>query len=284
MKTLLIILLPFSLAMIYMSCSGSKNKKKAKQTIENKPGDGPVQNASVNYKQLQPVKTDTVAYAKIDGSTINGYYAEPKNATDKLPGLIVIHEWWGLNNNIRMMTRRLAGLGLQALAVDLYHGKTASSSQTAMKYVKKVNTNREAAINNLKQAYHYLHDEKGAGKVGVIGWCFGGGWALQTALALPHKINALVIYYGDLVQDKQKLSTLDMPIIGFFGEQDHGITPAKVKKFKKTLNSLHKNVQIYEYEGAGHAFANPSGSNYQKKAAQDAWNKTKAFLAKYLKK
>lgn len=244
---------------------------------------GPVSNASARYKQEQPVRTQTVAYAKTDSGKITGYYAEPKEADGSLPGLIVIHEWWGLNDNIRMMTRRLAGLGIRALAVDLYGGKTAATSDEAVKYVKKVNSHHKAAIQNLKKAYQYLYSTKGAEKVGVIGWCFGGGWALQTALALPDKIDALVIYYGDLVQDKQKLSTLQMPIIGFFGEQDEHITPEKVKQFKQTLNSLHKNVQIYEYENAGHAFANPSGSSYQKKAATDAWMKTKAFLKKYLK-
>jgi carboxymethylenebutenolidase len=267
--------------MVLSNCSGSK--KKSEDTPNNQPAGRPVQNASVHYKQQQPVQTDTVTYAQTDSGGITGYFAEPENSSGKLPGLIVIHEWWGLNDNIRMMTRRLAGLGLQALAVDLYHGETATTPDKAIKYVKKVHSRPKAAINNLKQAYHYLHDKKGADKIGVIGWCFGGGWALQTALALPNKINALVIYYGDLVQDKKRLSTLDMPMIGFFGKEDQNITPDKVEKFKQTLEGLHKNVQIYEYEDAGHAFANPSGNNYQKKAAQDAWGKTANFLKKYLR-
>jgi carboxymethylenebutenolidase len=278
----MVVLLPGA-GLFLTSCHGKKPQNNTGQMTEKQINDHPVQNASVQYKQLQPVRAQTVAYAQGDSGEITGFYAEPENAKSHLPGLIVIHEWWGLNDNIRMMTRRLAGLGIQALAVDLYHGKTANTPEKAIKYVKEVQSRPQEALHNLKSAYHYLHSTKGAEKVGVVGWCFGGGWALQTALALPDKIDALVIYYGDLVQNKEKLSTLQMPIIGFFGEQDQNITPDKVKKFKETLKNLHKNVQIYEYKNAAHAFANPSGSNYQKKAATDAWMKTRAFLKQYLK-
>jgi len=266
----------------FAACNGSKKKDDYTDRMSQEhEGDSPVQNASVQYKQQQPVDTQSVKYAQTDSGAVTGYYAEPKNAGQDLPGLIVIHEWWGLNDNIRMMTRRLAGLGLKALAVDLYHGKTADSPQKAHALMEEAQSNHAGQIDNLKQAYQYLH-KQGARKIGVIGWCFGGGWALQTALAMPDKIDATIIYYGELVTDKNQLRKLDMPIIGFFGGQDQSIPPAKVKTFKNNLQSLNKNVQIYTYQYAGHAFANPSGTRYNKKAAQDAWNKTKDFLQQYL--
>ena len=93
----------------------------------------------------------------------------------------------------------------------------------------------------------------------MIGWCFGGGWSLRTALALPQKIDATVIYYGELVTDRDRLATLDMPVLGNFGAEDQGITPDKVHRFESTLKDLGKDVDVKIYDGAGHAFANPSG-------------------------
>jgi carboxymethylenebutenolidase len=141
----------------------------------------------------------------------------------------------------------------------------------------------EVATVTLKQAYQYLAQQQDEREIGVIGWCFGGGWSLETALALPQKIDATVIYYGRLVTDPQRLEKLDMPVIGFFGAEDNGIPREKVKAFEAALNEVGVTNSIYIYEGAGHAFANPSGTRYQAKAAEDAWQKTVAFLNEYLK-
>jgi carboxymethylenebutenolidase len=149
--------------------------------------------------------------------------------------------------------------------------------------MKQVAADPGAAIDNLRQAYDYLEKQEKAPKIGTIGWCFGGGWSLQTALALPDKVDATVIYYGRLVTDPESLKKLQMPILGFFGGQDKGIPPASAREFEKALHELGKNVEIHIYEEANHAFANPSGGNYDAAAATDAWGKTTAFFAKYLK-
>ncbi|MGH8335474.1 MAG: dienelactone hydrolase family protein, partial [Gammaproteobacteria bacterium] len=136
---------------------------------------------------------------------------------------------------------------------------------------------------NLRQAYAYLHDTEHAPRIGVIGWCFGGGWSLQTALMLPDKIDATVMYYGRPVDDVAALSRLKMPLIGFFGEQDKGITVQDVQAFQKALKAANVDAEIHEYPNAGHAFANPSGENYRPAGAADAWKRTLAFFARYLK-
>jgi len=228
-----------------------------------------------------PVTTEQVEYATVNGKTVTGYLARPE-AVGQFPGLITIHEWWGLNDNIQAMTRRLAGEGYTVLAVDLYGGKTAESPEKARQLVKTVMQNRKAAQSNLQQAYEYLSNERQAPEVGVIGWCFGGGWALQTALLLP-KLDAAVIYYGELVTDFQALKKLETPVLGIFGAQDQGIPVESVRSFETALKSLGKTAEIYIYENAGHAFANSSGDRYVPEAAADAWQKTTAFLKQHLK-
>lgn len=224
-----------------------------------------------------------MVYGQVGGKPVRGYLAKPKSAQGPLPGLIVIHEWWGLNDNIRRMTDRLAGEGYAALAVDLYDAQTATDPQQAQKIMQAVMANTAPGEENLRQAYNYLETQQKAPKIGVIGWCFGGGWSLRAALLLPDKIDATVIYYGFVETDKAKLAPLAMPIAGFFGKEDSAIPMTTPLAFQKALQELGKTQEIYIYDGADHAFANPSGGSYNAEAAQDSWQKTTAFLAKNLK-
>jgi carboxymethylenebutenolidase len=246
-------------------------------------GDRPTASPAATTPPAQPVTGQAVVYGQVGGKPITGFLARPQNAKGPLPGILVIQEWWGLNDNIRDMARRLAGEGYEALAVDLYGGATAASPDQAMQLMQAVMKDPEPAKANLHQAYDYLKAHEHAPKVGVIGWCFGGGWALETALMLPDKIAAAVIYYGHLTTDRTALAKLQMPILGFFGAKDQSIPVASVREFESTLKSLGKPVEIHIYEDAGHAFANPSGNNYRPQAASDAWQRTVAFLAKNLK-
>ena len=244
--------------------------------------DKPVPTQAAMQEPARPVAAEEVTYADAGGKPVHGYLARPKDAKGPLPGLIVIHEWWGLNDNIRAMTRRLAGEGYQALAVDLYGGATADTPEAATKLMNGVLGNTAAAQDNLKRAVAYLKG-KGVKKLGVIGWCFGGGWSLQAALLAPADINATVIYYGRLETDPAKLAALKSPVIGFFGATDNSIPAATIHAFEAELKKQGKPVEVHIYEGAGHAFANPSGGNYRPEAAKDSWAKTTAFLAKHLK-
>jgi carboxymethylenebutenolidase len=221
-----------------------------------------------------------VTYARLDDSEIAGYLARPAE-----PGgsaVLVIHEWWGLNDNIRAMARRLADEGHLALAVDLYEGEVAEDRDTARKLATRAREQTARGAENMRQALAYLRDELGAERVGVIGWCFGGGWSLATALDQPDGIDATVIYYGRLVTDPAALAPLASPVLGIFGELDGGIPVETVRQFEATLAELGKRASIHVYEGADHAFANPTGNRYQAAAAEDAWAKTVAFFAEHL--
>ncbi len=207
----------------------------------------------------------------------SGYVARPEGAPRA--GLIVIHEWWGLNDNIREMARRFAAEGYLALAVDLYGGRSAATPEEARALMSETMASPETAMANLRAAYEWLDTHSGNGRVGSIGWCFGGGMSLRTALMFPDALDAAVIYYGHLETDPDKLAPLGMPILGIFGGQDRGIPLESVRAFEAALVAQDKDVEIVVYPDANHAFANPSGTRYDPQAAEDAWRRTLAFLA-----
>lgn len=275
-------MLAIGLAVLLAACSSKGDEKDYIDRMSKEhAGDQPVENASAELGGSPAVSGEEVSYATVDGREITGYLSQPEDGDGDAPGLIVIHEWWGLNDNIRMMTDKLAGEGYTALAVDLYNDRVAETPDSAGSYAGSVK--KEEALANLSQAYRYLAEQQGAENIGVIGWCFGGGWSLQTALAHPEKIDAAVIYYGRLVTDALRLKKLQMPILGIFGAEDQGIPPKTVRAFESALNTAGVSNSIHIYEGAGHAFANPSGTRYVEKAAEDAWQKTTAFFENHLK-
>jgi carboxymethylenebutenolidase len=244
--------------------------------------DAPEPSPATVPEPRQPVSGAEVEYGKVADLPVRGYLARPDAASGPLPGLIVVHEWWGLNENIKAMTRRLAGEGYQALAIDLFGGPVATDPTAARAQVEKVMADRLPAIENIRQAYSFLV-RQGSAKVGSIGWCFGGGWALGAGQILPADLDAVVVYYGQLETGLEALRPLRMPVAGFFGAKDRAIPVETVRAFEKTMKELGKDVEVHIYENAGHAFANPSGGSYNAEAATDAWLRTVAFLDRTLK-
>jgi carboxymethylenebutenolidase len=201
---------------------------------------------------------------------------------EPLPAVIMIHEWWGLNDNIRAMADRLAAEGYIVLAVDLYGGKVAESSAEARELMLSVVEDPESANKNIRDAYEFVSTTAGAPSVGSLGWCFGGGWSLNTAQLFPNELDASVIYYGQVTDDEDVLRPINCPILGLFAEKDTGIKVASVEAFGDALQRLRKTHEIHVYPGVGHAFANPTGNNYDESAATDAWGRTLEFLETHL--
>ena len=208
-----------------------------------------------------------------------GYLAKPV-IDGKYPGVVMIHEWWGLNNNIKEMADKLASYGYVVLAVDLYDGKVATTSDQARQLIFSYDL--EKGLQNMDSAILFLNDNYSLEKIGSIGWCFGGGQSLNLALNNTD-MDATVIYYGSLVTDPKKLSSIKWPILGIFAELDKGITVDSVHQFESTLNELKIQNELYLYSGVDHAFANPSGAGYAPEESKDAWNKTISFLESNLK-
>ena len=264
------------------STEGASITPQGDEILAQHSDDQPVASPAVAIAPRQPVVSEGVTYGEQTDTPLQGYLARPESADNDLPGLIVIHEWWGLNDNIEKMTERLAGEGYTALAVDLYGGEVADAPDAARSLVQAVSTDVAKAEDNLLQAFRYLETEQGAAKIGSIGWCFGGGWSLNTALLLPEALDAAVIYYGRLQTDPDRLEPLQMPILGIFGALDQNPSVESVREFEAVLQDLGKSIEVHVYENADHAFANPSGRNYNEAAAEAAWTETVDFLAQAL--
>src|SRR3989338_6093056 len=225
------------------------------------------------------IVTEEIVYFE----NVKGFLAQPK-ADGKYPAVVMMHEWWGLNDNIKEMAKQLAAEGYVVLAVDLYDGKVGKNSTEAGQLAGKVRNNLPGAIANMKAAVKYLKnmDNVDGNKIASMGWCFGGQMSLQ--LALNEKLAATVIYYGSLETNTTKLSVIKWPVLGIFGSLDTSIPVETVKKFEAALNELGIENEIHIYEGVGHAFANPSGMNYAPEQTKDAWKKTLEFLEREFKK
>ncbi len=226
--------------------------------------------------------TKDVTYKSGD-ETVHGILYTPEGK-GPFPGIIVIHEWWGLNDWVKEQASKLADQGYAALAVDLYRGKVAKTSDEAHELVRGVPEDR--ANRDLEAAFQYLQSLSNVKKdrIGAIGWCWGGGYSLNLALQEP-KLAADIINYGHLATDTESLKKINAPILGLFGAQDRGIPPEDVKKFGQTLDQLGKKVDITIYPDAGHGFQNPvNGAGYKPADSADAWKKITNFLARTLKK
>jgi carboxymethylenebutenolidase len=215
----------------------------------------------------------------------SGYSAYP-SATDgkKLPAVIMIHENRGLNDYIKSMANTLAREGYVVLAVDLFKGQVAQTSQQAQQLASSARSNSASTISNLQAAVNYLSSLPfvDSSKIASIGWCFGGGQSLQLALhSEQHPLVATILYYGTpLITDKQELSKIKWPVLGIFGDKDQAIPVSNIQQFKATLDGIGIPNEIHIYKGLGHAFANPSGANYAPNETVDAWQKTLDFLKK----
>jgi carboxymethylenebutenolidase len=223
-----------------------------------------------------------VSYKSGD-ETVNAILYTPPGK-GPFPAVVVIHEWWGLNDWIKEQASKLAEQGYVALAIDLYRGKVATSPDEAHQIMRGVPNDR--ANRDLLAATAYLRSQSGVdpARVGAIGWCMGGGYALDLAIADP-KLKAAVINYGHLASDNATLKTINAAILGIFGGQDKGITVSDVKTFESQLKALGKPVEIHIFPDAGHAFENPNNrQGYRAADAAQAGKLTTDFLAKSLKK
>ncbi len=223
-----------------------------------------------------------VSYKSGD-ETVQGILYTP-SGKGPFPALIVIHEWWGLNDWVKDQASKLADEGYASLAIDLYRGKVATTPDMAHEIMRGVPEDR--AKRDLRAAFEFLASQPNVKKdrIGAIGWCMGGGYSLDVALQEP-TLAADVINYGHLATDPEALKKINAPILGLFGAQDHGITPDDVHKFEQALKQLGKKVEIKIYDDAGHAFENPNNKDgYRAADAADAWKLTVDFLATTLKK
>jgi carboxymethylenebutenolidase len=213
----------------------------------------------------------------------NGYLVTPAKDTGKHPAIIVIQEWWGLNDWVKQQTLRFADLGYVALAVDLYRGKVAATQEEAHELMRGLPEDR--AMADLEAGFRYLAARKDvdARRIAVIGWCMGGGYALMLATNEP-RLAAGVVNYGHLMTDPKTIAKIKVPLLGNFGAEDRGIPADDVREFEASLKKAGKSADFKVYPGAGHAFMNPNNkSGYVADATADAWKRIDDFLAERLR-
>lgn len=200
------------------------------------------------------------------------------------PAIIVIHEYWGLNDWVKEEASKLSDQGYVTLAIDLYRGRVATTPDVAHEIMRGVPEDR--AKRDLHAAFEFMASQPNVKKdrIGAIGWCMGGGYSLDVALQ-ERTLAADVINYGHLATDPDALKKINAPILGSFGGLDHGITPDDVHKFEVAMKQLGKKVDVKIYDDAGHAFENPNNKDgYRAADTADAWQRTTDFFAITLKK
>ena len=220
------------------------------------------------------------AAAGLESVSTNGQSAAlALPAQTPAPMVLLVHEWWGLNDQIKSVARAFADRGHVALALDLYGGKVATSAADARAYMGRVNSARATAT--CAAWIDWLRARQDTtDRLGTVGWCFGGGWSLNASLTRP--VEATVIYYGRLVDDEARLAALKGPVLGHYASRDQWINAAMVKGFEKAMTAAGKAFTSHWYE-ADHAFANPTSAIYDEADAALAWSRTLAFLAANLR-
>jgi len=227
--------------------------------------------------------TATQVSYKSGDDTVQGILYTP-GGQGPFPGIVVIHEYWGLNDWVKEQATKLADQGYVTLAVDLYRGKVTDNPDMAHELMRALAPDR--AARDLHAAVGFLESQPNVRKdrIGSIGWCMGGGYSLEVALEEP-TLAACVINYGHLATDPVAIRKIHAAMLGNFGAQDHGIPPADVEKFEKALKDEGKSVDIKIYPDAGHAFQNPNNkTGYRAEDSADAWQRTVSFFDRTLKK
>lgn len=217
-----------------------------------------------------------ITFKAADGTDAYAYEIKAAEKTNYY--VFVIHEWWGLNDYIKQEAEKMnKDFDVNVIALDLYDKKVATKPEEAAKYMQSANTERIQNI--IKGAFNYVGADA---KIFTIGWCFGGGWSLQTSLLAGKQAAGCIMYYGMPEKSEEKLKSLKADVLGLFANKEQWITPQIVNEFEATLKKLDKNVTIYRYD-AVHAFANPSNPNHDKAASEDAYKHVTEFLKARMK-
>jgi carboxymethylenebutenolidase len=224
---------------------------------------------------------ETITF-KSGTESVSAFLAKP-DGPGPFPAVIVLHEWWGLDAWIKDQARALAKEGYAALALDLYRGKVTASQEEAHQLM--MGTPMDRQTRDMKAAFAFLAARKDVvkSKIASVGWCMGGRNSFTLAMEEP-TLAAAVVYYGAPPTEATSIGKIKAPMLGNFGGDDEGPSPAQAKEFEAAAKKAGKTFDLKIYAGAPHAFANPNNpwKGYRKDAANDAWSRTTAFLRQYL--
>lgn len=228
------------------------------------------------FTLLNPIGKD-ITFKTADGKEGHAYEIKAEKPTNNY--VFVIHEWWGLNDYIKQESEKIfKTLGnVNVIAIDLYDNKIASVKDSAAKYMQNVKAERAETI--IKGALSYVGIKA---HIATIGWCFGGGWSMQSTLLAGKQSKACVMYYGMPEEKMEKIKTLNAPVLFVWPEQDQWINKDVVTKFEANMKAANKSLTVKSYN-ADHAFANPSNPKFSKEFADDAFKHATEFIKLHLK-
>lgn len=268
-----LILLLFTISLTAFSCSNSSDNQEQATDMADFADEQEFKDAHDGPREVAVAgKGEMISFAASEGEEATAYALMPAEASNKY--LLVIHEWWGLNDNIKAEAERLfAELGdVNVLALDIYDGKVATSPDEAGSFMQAVKEERAKAI-----VQGALNKAGADAQIATIGWCFGGGWSLKSSILAGAQGVGCVMYYGMPVQSAAEIAPLQADILGIFAEQDGWITPEVVNTFESMAKAAGKTIEVHQFD-AKHAFANPSSEAYVEEAAQEANKKALDFL------
>ena len=233
----------------------------------------------------EPIQEGKVVTYKVRNEQVQAYFVRPQKI-GPTPGVVVIHEWWGLNEQIKRVADRIAEEGFMAIAPDLYRGKIGTDAGLAHELMRGLNENY--AIDVVTGAVGYLRGIEARERrtptptsarmaIGTLGFCMGGRISLATALS-GADVQAAVMFYGSVETSKEALGSLQIPLLGIFGNEDRGIPLDQIRAFEAALKDSGKDATVLVYPGVGHAFFNEDRPSYDGEAAKDSWERTKMFL------
>ncbi len=270
-----------SFALLLSACGGDDEaatstapEARNGQPAASEPSNG----AAGTEADARSVHSETFAYAEIDDRLVYGHFASPSDMIEPLPAVIVVHDWWGLNDDTRDAANQLASYGYMVLAIDLYGGVIVDVVDDARRRVIPVIENPQHVEANMRQALQFL-ESVGASRTATLGWGFGGRWSLNAAMWFPEDVNAAVVYYGQVTSDEEILQLIEGPVLGLFGARDRSITPETVSAFEEAMQRVGKEITVHTYPGVGHAFADPARPTFDPETTADAWRRTVEFLA-----
>ena len=262
---------------LLFSCNNSSSEKEATMTAK-----------------TPAIKMEAVSYSS-DSAALTGYVAYDSNLTAKLPVVLIVHEWWGLNDYVKSRAKQLAELGYLAMAVDMYgNGKMGNNPDEAGKLATPFYQNPAFAKSRFDAALAKIktYSQADTSKIAAIGYCFGGSVVLNVA-RLGEQLNGVVSFHGNLVGVPADKNLLKAAVLVCHGADDQFVKPEEVATFKKQMDSIGANYTFKAYAGATHAFSNPAATEWGQKfkipiaynAAADtaSWKEMKDFFGKIFK-
>ena len=225
---------------------------------------------------------DVLAYAEIEGALARGYLAYPVDMIEPLPAVLLIHDWFGLDDAIRGIADQLAGQGYVVLAVDLFDGRTGTLPKDTRDALVRILEKPELTRSNLEQAMTFVREHVGSPRLAVLGFGSGGLWAMNAALAQPDEFRSVVLVQGQTLTDVDRLGVLNMPVLGIYGAGDRSITADEVRAFGDALTDADVTHEIRLYPAAGNAFMIDGSRNYSPSQAATAWQLIHEFLDEHL--